>query len=140
MAERQILCAALALGLIPMAVGQNSSFTDISRFTKSATEHEIVVVHEVFSVRSVVGTISFSNHPVEPLTDVLIEILGPGNVNQVRRAMSDQNGRFKISSVPEGAYRFKATRNGFSSIVGTVTVSRRADKTARIHLDMPIGN
>lgn len=126
--------------LVPGSGAQNSQFPDLSHFTKSGTENLIIVADHTFSVRSVVGVISFANHPGEPLPNVLFEILGPGSLERIRHATSDQNGKFRMGHVPQGTYRFKATRTGFSSVVGRVEVSRKADKAAGILIDMPVGN
>ena len=45
----------------------------------------------------------------------------------------------KMSHVPGGTYRFKATLSGFQSVVGTITVSKRAVKTYEIKIEMPVG-
>jgi Carboxypeptidase regulatory-like domain len=91
-------------------------------------------------VRSVGGLIEFKNGPLEPLANVLFEIQGPGTEKQLRRATTDEHGRFKIGQVPIGAYKFKATLNGYQSSVGTIVVSKKADKAAAIRLEMRIGN
>jgi len=121
-------------------MAQESKFPDLSGFTKSATEHEIVVIEQPFVVRSVRGLIGFKNHPGEPLPEVLFEMIGPDNSREVRHGTSDRNGNFKIGHVPQGSYKFKATRSGFSSVVGTVQVSKTADRVNQIRIDMSIGN
>jgi len=68
-----------------------------------------------------------------------VEILGPREVKTIRHATTGEKGRFKIGEVPEGVYRFKTTRNGFSSVVGTIVVSRKAKRSARITLNVPLG-
>ena len=48
-------------------------------------------------------------------------------------------GRFAISHVPEGTYTFKATKDGFQSVVGTLIVSKKADRQKTIRIEMTIG-
>ena len=75
----------------------------------------------------------------EPLKDVLFEIRGPGNQERIRAAKTGSDGRFKIGRVPEGIYTFKATRDGFQSVVGTLIVSKRTDRRQTIKIEMPLG-
>jgi|SRR5208283_1759996 len=133
------LAVMLALGASATCAGQESRFPDLSDFTRSSTEHQIVVLERSFLVRSVEGVISFQNEPGERLGDVLFEIEGPGTLRIIRRATTDKDGKFKIRRVPEGTYRFKTTRDGFNSTVGTIVVSRKAQKDDRIRIEVAVG-
>jgi hypothetical protein len=90
-------------------------------------------------VKSVSGTIVESGGFHERMAAVLFEIQGPGADRKIRRTHTDKNGRFKIGRVPEGVYRFKATRNGFQSVMGTIHVSKNADQRQEIKIEMPVG-
>ncbi len=70
----------------------------------------------------------------------LFEIQGPGTDKRMRRATTDENGRFKIGHVSVGRYKFKATLNGYQSSAGTIIVSKKADKERAIRIEMLIGN
>ena len=129
----------VALVVAATSTAQDSKFPDLSGFTESPTEHLIVTVDRPFSVRSVRGSTTFQSTG-EPLPSVLFEIMGPGEARTVRRAVSGDNGKFKIAHVPEGSYRFKTTLNGFSSVVGVLVVSKHAPPDSRIHIEVPIGN
>lgn len=107
-------------------------------FTKSPTEHIIAEIDDAFEVRSVQGTIVFKGKDDE-LKGVVFEIRGPGGLERIRAARTDSNGRFKIRRVPEGTYTFKATLDGFQSVVGTLVVSKKADRQETIKIEMPIG-
>ena len=107
-------------------------------FTKSPTEGIIVELTQPFVVGSVRGIITRDQDP-EPLPDVLIEIRGPSSDKTIMRATTDKYGRFKIRDVAEGTYRFKTTLNGFQSVMGTITVSKRASKQKKIKIGMPLG-
>ena len=108
-------------------------------FTRSPTEHIINQIDQPFNVRTVRGTIRRAVGDAGPLPDVLFEIQGPGADKQIRRATADKNGRFKIGRVPAGTYRFKATLDGFQSVMGTVIVSKEAARANQINLKMQIG-
>ncbi len=135
-----LICSVLILVLAAETTAQESKLPDLTGFTKSPTEHQVVVIEQPFTVRSVRGVISFKNHAGEPLPRVLFEMIGPGDSKKIRRDTSSEDGNFKIVGVPQGSYRFKTTRDGFGSVFGTVVVSKRADKTALIHIDVPVGN
>lgn len=112
----------------------------VGDFTKSPTEHIIKQVEQPFLVQSVKGVITRETPgSIEPLHNVLFEIQGPDAGQKIRRATTDEDGRFKIGQVPTGTYKFKATLNGFQSIMGTIKVSRTAPKTNEVKIAMPIG-
>jgi Carboxypeptidase regulatory-like domain len=114
--------------------------TTVGDFTKSPTEHIINQIEQPFVVRSIKGIVSRKTEgPTEPLAKVLFEIQGPGTDRKIRRTSTDEKGRFKMGNVPEGTYRFKATLNGFQSVMGTITVSKEALKTDELKIAMPIG-
>jgi hypothetical protein len=75
----------------------------------------------------------------EPLPDVLFEIQGPGADRKIRKGTTDPYGRFKIARVPVGRYKFKATLNGFQSVIGTLVISGKAKQADEIKLEMPVG-
>jgi carboxypeptidase family protein len=110
----------------------------IKDFTKSPTEHIINRIYEPFVVRSVYGIIT-SPGVREPFPGVLFEIQGPGVDKTVRKSITDKNGQFRIRHLPAGTYHFKATRDGFQSVVGTITVSKKADKNGTVKIEMRLG-
>jgi hypothetical protein len=111
----------------------------IGDFTKSPTEHIIQQIEKPFEVKSVSGTVVESGGFHERMAAVLFEIQGPGSGRKIRRTRTDTKGRFKIGRTPEGVYRFKATRNGFQSVMGTIQVSKNADQRQEIKIEMPVG-
>ncbi len=116
---------------------QNDTVGD---FTRSPTEHIINTVEQPFVVHSVKGVVMLkTSGPREPLKDVLFEIQGSGADRKIRRATTDENGRFKMGHIPAGTYRFKATLNGFQSVMGTIIVSRAAAQDNQIEIAMPLG-
>jgi len=109
----------------------------VGDFTKSPTEHVINQIEKPFVVSSVSGTISVEGNS-DPLPIVLFEIQGPGDDKTIARASSDKHGKFKIGHVKEGSYKFKATLNGFQSVMGTIIVSK-AGRHDKIKIEMPLG-
>jgi hypothetical protein len=129
----------LVLGLtIPVLAQERYTSGEFKGFTKSPTEHVIVRLEQSINVHSVRGIIKSAGES-NPLTDALLEIRGPNNSNQIRSATTDAAGQFKIPKVPEGTYTLKATKSGFQSVIGTLIVSKNADRHATIKIEMPIG-
>ena len=111
----------------------------VGDFTKSPTEHIINRIDRPFVVRSLHGVISRSEGHREPLRNVLFEIEGPGAKQKIRRTTTDKHGRFEIGHVPAGNYAFKATLDGFQSVMGSITISKKAATRSEIRLKMRVG-
>jgi Carboxypeptidase regulatory-like domain len=131
----------LLLAVASIAFSTNSQQADVvGDFTRSPTENIINEIDQPFVVRSVTGKMTLEpDRPDEPLADVLFEIEGPGSERKIRHATTDARGRFKIGRVPQGTYKFKATRDGFQSVMGTVTISAKAPQDAAIRIVMQVG-
>ena len=127
-----ILCAVFAIA------PQSGSDDPIGAFTRSPNEHIINEVNQPFEVGLIQGLIKLENG-FGPLADVLFEIQGPGHDRRIRRCTTDKDGRFKIRRVPQGTYRFKATRESFQSEMGTIIVSKKSPKTNEITITMHVG-
>jgi hypothetical protein len=134
----RFLIGTLAIA-IPLSGQERFPSGEFKGFTISATEHQIVRVDKSINVRSVRGAILFVEQN-DTLADVLFEIRGPNNSDRIRSATTGASGQFKIPHVPEGIYAFKATKDGFSSVVGTLVVSKHADRHTSSKIEMPIGN
>jgi hypothetical protein len=111
----------------------------VGDFTKSPTEHIINQMEQPFVVPSGKGIISRRQGDQGPLPNVLFEIQGPGVDRKIRRASTNEHGRFKIGHVPVGTYKFKVTLDGFQSVMGTITVSKKAGKTDEIKIELGVG-
>jgi len=110
----------------------------IGDFTKSPSEHIIIQLEQPFLVRSVKGIICRQGGR-EPLSNVLIEIQGPDNDRKIRRATTDEHGKFRMGHVASGTYEFKTTLNGFQSVMGTIIVSKSAAEQDEIKIEVPVG-
>lgn len=125
------------IGLSGAVTPQSPLGDKLDGFTKSPSEHVIEVIEEPFIVRQVEGVVA---DPLEfPLPDTLFEIRGPGKAKTIRGARTDDNGLFAIRRVRSGTYRFKATRAAFNSVIGTLIVSKKADKSNTIKIKMNPG-
>jgi len=107
-------------------------------FVKSGTEHIIVRVEKPFVVRTLTGTI-VSKHDSRPLANVTFEVRGPDNQETIKAANTDHQGHFRIKRLLLGRYVFKATLDGFQSVVGIIVVSKTADQTSSIRIELPLG-
>ena len=107
-------------------------------FTKSPTEHIISRMAEPITVSSVRGTIVFKGKD-DALKEAVFEIRGPGDSERIRATKSDDNGRFNIRHVQDGSYTFKATKDSFQSVVGTLVVSKKANSQNNIKIETPLG-
>jgi len=105
-------------------------------FTEAHPEHIIVELREPILVRDMRG--DMRDHNGDPEKDAIFEIRLRSS-SQIRRAKTNEKGQFKIRHVPAGTYDFKATLDGFQSVVGTVIVSKTADPKARIKLTLNLG-
>jgi hypothetical protein len=107
-------------------------------FTKSSTEHIVSRVDEPITVSSVHGIVVFKGKD-DALKQVVFEIRGPGTSERIRATKSGEDGRFSIPRVSEGTYVFKATKDGFQSVVGSLIVSKKADHKQVVKIEMPLG-
>lgn len=129
----------LLICLVLVAAPKVTPQSQVGEFTRSPYEHIINESDQPFVVRSVTGLITLPKGDERPISGVLFEIQGPGTDRKIRRCKTDEHGRFKMGHVPEGTYRFKATLSGLQSVMGTITVSKKAAKTAEIKIAMLIG-
>jgi len=104
-------------------------------FTRSPTEHMIVKIESPFKVESVHGVIK--DPAGYPMPDVTFEIRTESG--RIREAETDKMGRFKISGTAAGTYSFKATKDGFQSVIGKIVVAKKLNRKASIELTMPLG-
>ena len=131
--------AGLILVILMSVLVTAQESATIGDFTRSHTEHIINQIGQPFFVQSVKGVISRQTTVAEPLSNVLFEIQGPGAERKIRRAITNKDGHFKIEHVSAGSYAFKVTLEGFQSVMGTITVSKKAPKEEQIKITMLIG-
>jgi Carboxypeptidase regulatory-like domain len=107
-------------------------------FAKSPTEHIIVETKDPIVLREVQGVVRSGGGEWPENIEIVFEIRAQTPRAAIRTVLTDPRGRFHMSHVPAGTYSFKATANGWQSVVGTIIVSRGA-KANQIDLVMPVG-
>jgi len=114
----------------------------IEGFTEANPEHIVNDIKEPFVVRRIQGKIlDSSGDPIwfEDLNPLLeIRAFGASDAT-VRGVRADLNGNFRMEGVPEGPYCFKATMNGWQSVIGIIIVSKRANSKRSITFKLEIG-
>jgi hypothetical protein len=80
---------------------------------------------DVFTVRNVLGTISFKPDG-SPVNGALVEIRGPGTSKRIMAAKSNVRGEFRMHKIPEGEYVFLVSCGGYQALFGKLIVSRHA--------------
>lgn len=109
-------------------------------FTLSPSEHIIDEITEPFVVREVKGRIDNVAGPgwwKDRL--VLFEIRGIRKDTEIHKVYADENGNFAMKDITEGRYCFKATVDGWQSVVGIIVVGLKADPTNKITFVMNLG-
>ncbi len=112
-------------------------------FTEANPEGFVEQVTEPFVVRQIQGKILDSEgnaiwHEVStPLLEIRAFRLMIGKPQGV---YTDKNGVFKMEGVPDGPYCFKATMDGWRSVIGIIIVSKKADPKKTIILKLLLGN
>jgi hypothetical protein len=69
------------------------------------------VAGKKFKVRQVCGTVTDEDGAV--IADTKIEITPSGHPEQVKNAISGQDGTFAVSNLPDGEYEIRAKYSGF---------------------------
>lgn len=127
------------LAVMVMLTGIRGYAQDIGDFTRAPIEHEIDVLERPFVVPLVRGKVCVASGDGLVLPDVLIEIQGPDRSRKIRRAKTDQDGQFRINRTPSGTYKFKATLNGWQSVMGKIVVSKSAHRASEVLIEMHPG-
>jgi hypothetical protein len=99
------------------------------RFTNALNE-VVSRLETPFEVRSVGGVVRQEGN-LAPLTDVIVELKGPGKRSKIWRTKTDGTGRFWIKHAPLGIYALKTTMDGFASVLGTVILSNNATRNSK---------
>jgi hypothetical protein len=141
--KRRLATALLAVTFVSIPALDAQDVVETGPWRLFRQEHPPVSYEEIsapFVVREISGTISYSEG--KPLEGAYFEIgLGDG---RTLGTDTSTDGRFDLRSfrfvgpfvrsaaIRPGAYRFKVTKNGFHSAVGTVVISPKAPKQSVI--------
>lgn len=135
-----VSCLILLLATaLTVAAQSQQRFTEgeFAGFTKSSTEHIVVRLDQPITVRSARGRIVSKADGTE-LADAIFEVRVPVT-GRVVGCKTDEHGRFKLPRLQPGTYVFKATKDGFQSVVGTLVVGKAAKRDASISIGMELG-
>jgi hypothetical protein len=126
----------LALALATLCPAQERFETGwLKGFTKSPTEHILDEPDKPFTVREVRGVV------LDPsgaeMEGVVVEIRD--ETGRIRGTKTNGKGTFRLPGVPKGTYKFKATMNGFQSVVGDIIISNKANESDPMKIVMKVG-
>ena len=133
----RLLIAALLISSSVVFAQSRLPVDWLKGFTRSSDEHIINENEEKITVVSVQGVIL--DPSLAPLRDAIFEIRGPGKLEHIRGVKTDKSERFSMRNVPNGTYMYKATMDGFQSEVGTIIVSKDANRRNRISVNLHVG-
>jgi Carboxypeptidase regulatory-like domain len=107
---------------------------DADGFTIEEPQNETIVVSKPYRVRILAGRVSIGDQPLE---GVNVEVRRKGS-NTVLHSKTNAAGAFSIPRASEGRYKFKATKDGFKALSGTVFVDRKAPPR-RLSFELYVG-
>lgn len=108
----------------------------LGNFTLALDEHIIEKIEKPIVVSSVKGKITNEVGGWPDNTRILFEIRRIGKAAKTIQAIADGDGNFEMPHVAKGYYCFKATVDGWRSVMGIIKVDRRADPTKAISIVM----
>jgi len=111
----------------------------IEGFTRSSDEHIVDEIKQLIVVRAVKGKITNEQGGWPINWPILFEIRRIGRAAKTIQAYADGDGYFEIPQVAEGRYCFKATVDGWQSVIGIIKVDEFANSKNSIHIIMKIG-
>jgi hypothetical protein len=100
------------------------------------SSRQYVVLDDPFTVREAKGIVTISSDG-QPIPNVIVELRD--QVGNVVATTTDSQGRFRFKHLQDGAYKFKTTSYGFSSVMGTIVLNRHADRNRTVSIKMPVG-
>ena len=110
----------------------------IEGFTLSSIEHIVDEINQKILVRTVEGKIISEGGPWPKECQILFEIRKTHGPTETIEGYADNEGNFEIPEVPEGTYCFKVTVEGWRSVMGIITVDKKAPKNS-IRIVMRMG-
>src|SRR5215208_3725281 len=85
---------------------------------------------------NIAGTVRDVQGGVMP--GVTVEVTSPQLIEKTRSAVTDQNGRYQITSLPVGVYKVTFTLDKFATVERT-NIELSSDFTAPVNADMKLG-
>ena len=111
----------------------------LSDFSKTETEHVIEEITETFFVSNFRGAIAPRQGQWPRDHVVILEIRNlEERGTKARRVPVNENGTFSQPDVAQGTYCFKASAIGWSSVMGTIQVTREAGTDSLVEIRLPL--
>jgi hypothetical protein len=105
-------------------------------FCRADPEGFIEIMEQLIIVRTIRGKITNEIERWPRNCTILFEIRRIGNGGNTIQAGADGEGNFEIPNIATGRYCFKATVNGWRSVMGIIKVDRRANAKKTILIVM----
>jgi hypothetical protein len=122
----KVLCAQSRFG---------DEYPRLAGFLKSPTEHILDERATALIVRLGAGRV-VDSAAKEGIPGVILELKYLGRIRTFR---TGREGQLLLRDLREGSYLFKATRDGFQSIVGILKITRGSSEAKAIYLEMNPG-
>ena len=87
------------------------------------------------SSKSLAGVVRVQNG--DALADALVERVSADWKNRLDAAFTDREGRFDLSSLPDGKYFLRVSKSGFSTLKVKVRLKRK--EKSLLDLELPLG-
>jgi hypothetical protein len=128
----------MILFLVPTSTGTVQDRRASGRykgFLKEKAELNKIEVPVLFKVAAVAGRITYGNDISVPFAAFEIR----DDSGRVVTTITDADGKFSIPNIAQGKYIFKATKNGFYSTVGTISISPKYPNKNTIIIFLELG-
>jgi len=142
----RVLIMSLLLSQSCSFVGQASreeirpaAVCGIEGFTSSSDEHIIDEITKLIIVRAVKGKITNEQGGWPTKWPILFEIRRTEGASETIKVYADNEGKFSIPDVAAGSYCFKATVDGWQSVIGIIKVDKKANPRNSIQIVLKIG-
>jgi hypothetical protein len=132
-----VLCAILFQGCVVNRRPPN--ICGVNGFTLSPLEHIVEEIERPFYVRNVKGRLRSETGDWPEDWPILFEIRRTGKAAKIIKANADAEGNFEIPGLTDGWYCFKATVNGWRSVMGLIRVDKKAGPTETVAVTMKVG-
>jgi hypothetical protein len=108
-------------------------------FAQSESEHIIREINKPFEVTEIKGQIKNEAGIWPEEANAIFEIRERDKNSEIKKIHVDKNGNFRIRKVKNGIYCFKATANGWQSVMGIIIVSKESATKNEIEFEMLLG-
>jgi hypothetical protein len=139
-----MLLLALFVGLLLASKGSygqvGAQLSELKGFKYWQWESFTDKLDKTFVVRRLYGTITRAVGDRTPLNGVYIQLREFKQTSVIRTTQTSANGTFHLAPVPPGKYMIKIAARGFSTWIGEVIVSSKADDRKALDVAMIPGS